>query len=248
MTGAWSPPKEHDPDALWKLVHNRCATGGRPCTFYDRVNDIALLHSLEGRGQYLLIPAHKLAGIETAELLDAGTVNYFAKAWGFRDYVSQSYGQPIPERDLSLAINSSKGRSQNQLHIHLDCLSVPARQALDALGPGLGPQWADLPAMFDGHRYRVMYLADLNASPFRVLAAGLRHPEAEMADHTLVIAPIGQGFALIDDHAHDTDRASGEELQDHTCRIAIPSPSVVVSVASGQREVDNGPHHQTDKP
>ena len=36
----------------------------------------------------------------------------------------------LPRDDIALAINSATARSQNQLHIHVDCLSIPVIEAL----------------------------------------------------------------------------------------------------------------------
>ncbi|GAB6853864.1 CDP-diacylglycerol diphosphatase [Asaia astilbis] len=213
--------KDHDPDALWKIVHEKCAKGAKPCAVYDALRGIALLHSIEGRGQYLLIPTDKVTGIESAAVLRADQPNYFAQAWSYRDRVSASYGLPIPERMLSLAINSSKGRSQNQLHIHLDCLVPEVRAVLDRNDGRIGPNWSILPEPLNGHHYRALYLATLNASPFLILAATLQHPETEMGNHTLVLAPLDEGYVLLDDTAQGLDRASGEELQDHACHGVI---------------------------
>ncbi|NVN04336.1 CDP-diacylglycerol diphosphatase [Asaia spathodeae] len=217
--------KDHDPDALWKIVHQRCAQGTAPCAVYDESRHIALLHSIEGRGQYLLIPTDKVAGMESAALLQANQPNYFAEAWSYRDRVGASYGMPVPETMLSLAINSARGRSQNQLHIHLDCLAPEIRATLDRDASRIGSDWAVLPDTLDGHRYRARYLTSLVASPFLVLAASLRHPETEMGDHTLVVAPLRSGYVLLDDVAQGSDRASGEELQDHACLAVMKAPA-----------------------
>ena len=209
--------KDRDPDILWKLVHQKCAVGLKPCTVYDQGHGFALLHSIEGRGQYLLIPTDKVTGMESVALLREDAPNYFAQAWTYRTRVATDYGQEIPETMLSLAINSSKGRSQNQLHIHLDCIDPSVRALLDRYADRIGPSWSYLPEPINGHAYRALYLATLNGSPFRILAASLAQPEREMGDHTLVLAPLGRGYALLDDVAHDDDRASGEEIQDHAC-------------------------------
>ncbi|WP_336945140.1 CDP-diacylglycerol diphosphatase [Asaia sp. HN010] len=218
--------KDHDPDALWKIVHQKCAQGTKPCTIYDASRHIALLHSIEGRGQYLLIPTDKVTGMESAALLQASQPNYFAEAWSYRDRVGVSYGTSIPETMLSLAINSEKGRSQNQLHIHLDCLAPEIREALDRDASRIGASWMTLPDALDGHRYRARYLTSLDPSPFLVLASSLQHPEMEMGDHTLVVAPLRSGYVLLDDVAQGSDRASGEELQDHACHAVMKTPEV----------------------
>lgn len=223
--------KDHDPDALWKIVHQRCAQGTKPCTVYDESRHIALLHSIEGRGQYLLIPTDKVAGMESAALLQTSQPNYFAEAWSYRDRVGASYGVPIPETMLSLAINSARGRSQNQLHIHLDCLAPEIRATLDRDASRIGPEWSTLPDALDGHRYRARYLASLDASPFLILASSLQHPETEMGNHTLVVAPLRSGYVLLDDVAEASDRASGEELQDHACHAVMKTHEIKAPVA-----------------
>ncbi|AQS87109.1 CDP-diacylglycerol diphosphatase [Neoasaia chiangmaiensis] len=214
---------ERDPDALWKIVHERCAIGGRPCAVYDAKAGYALLHSLEGKGQYLLMPTVRMSGIESPALLQPGTPNYFALAWLERDRVSKAYGVTLPTDALSLAINSKPGRSQDQLHIHIDCMTAETRRSLDAQDGLIGPMWSDLPQAVEGHHYRAIRLPDLDRSPFRVLADSLSSPQTEMRAHTLVVIPTHGSFILLDDAAHGLDRASGEVLQDHACRAFLPA-------------------------
>ena len=52
----------------------------------------------------------------------------------------------MPRDDISLAVNSVYGRSQNQLHIHIDCVRSDVRNALRAAdptirGPGRPSAW-----------------------------------------------------------------------------------------------------------
>ena len=57
----------------------------------------------------------------------------------------QALGRPLPRTVASLALNSPHGRSQHQLHIHIDCLRADVLQALDTHAPAVGMQWAALP-------------------------------------------------------------------------------------------------------
>jgi CDP-diacylglycerol pyrophosphatase len=64
-------------------------------------------------------------------------------------------------------------------------------------------------------------------NPFRVLADGDPQTGGDISKHTLVLVgetfPDGRaGFVLLDDHANlaALDRASGEQLQDHSCAVA----------------------------
>ena len=79
-----------------------------------------------------------------------------------------------------------------------------------------------------GRRYRAMRIegADLSADPFKLLAKTDPTARADMGRETLVA--IGArfngkpGFYLLSDRATlvPLDRASGEDLLDHTCQIA----------------------------
>ncbi|EHH69338.1 CDP-diacylglycerol pyrophosphatase [Gluconobacter morbifer G707] len=207
--------KGHDRNRLWSIVGTQCANdaGHNPCTVYDAKDGYALLKDRNGRGQYLLIPTLRTPGVEDPDLLKPDEPNYFADAWAERGHVAQSYGFPIPDAHLSLAINSRSGRTQDQLHIHVDCLSPYVRTELDK--NMITEDWS-LVSLY-GHPYRAKVVKSLEPSPFRVLAAD------DMSIHTLVVTPAKHGgFILLDDQAHALDFASGEELQDHKCHIDDP--------------------------
>lgn len=241
------PATAHDPDALWKIVHGRCLPSLRanhvpaPCVSVDiargETAGFAVLKDIEGASQYLLIPTGKITGIESPEILAPDATNYFAHAWDAVTLVDARLGRVLPRRDLAVAINSESGRSQNQLHLHVDCISVSARAALDRAATHIGTHWQMLPRRLALHRYRAIWLpgqelGDIN--PFQVLARSLADPDAEMARHTLVLVGAEQhgqpGFILLDGKASALSTTlspriklgsgSGEELEDHSCRIA----------------------------
>ncbi len=83
--------------------------------------------------------------------------------------------QPLPRNVASLALNSPHGRSQHQLHIHVDCLRADVLQALDAHAVALGGRWAPLPVPLRGHQYQARLLpgAELTANPLNLLAYDL---------------------------------------------------------------------------
>lgn len=92
----------------------------------------AALKDIVGIGRTCLIPTARIAGIESPELLDPGTTNYFAAAWQARSFVEQQAGGTIARDWMSLAINSAVARTQNQLHIHVDCLRADVHDALSS--------------------------------------------------------------------------------------------------------------------
>jgi CDP-diacylglycerol pyrophosphatase len=223
-----------NPDKLWEIVDGQCVPDQRdhnapaPCTEValgaGQARGYAVLKDINGPYQYLLIPTARRSGIESPELLAADAPRYFADAWAARKYVEQGYGKALPREALGLAVNSKYGRSQNQLHIHVDCLHSEVRQALRAQLLKIGPQWKRLEIPLMGHYYRAMRIGEpqfLQSNPFALL--GLADAE-EMGRHTLVAAGItfedgSPGFILLDDRADlpTMDRAHGEDLQSHSC-------------------------------
>ena len=76
-----------DPDALWKIVHDRCVPGQiehgdpAPCATVAlaTVGDKgwAVLKDREGATQFLVIPTARIAGIEDRALLAPDATNYW---------------------------------------------------------------------------------------------------------------------------------------------------------------------------
>jgi CDP-diacylglycerol pyrophosphatase len=225
-----------DPDALWRIVHGQCVPDQRahsdpaPCAEVSLAGGWAVLKDRRGATQFLLIPTARVTGIEDPAVLAPDTPNYWQAAWAARGEVLARAGRVLPRDALSLAINAPTGRSQNQLHIHIDCLRPDVRDALRAALPQLGPDWAPLGVTLAGHRYMARRLenADLDGvNPFRLLAAAPQVGAGGIGTWTLVVAgahlPDGKdGFVLLADHADLAagDRGNGEELQDHDCALA----------------------------
>lgn len=228
-------PALADPDALAKIVEGKCVpdqqTNGKPapCVFVDLAGHAAVLKDLVGATQYLLIPTEKVDGLESPDLEKADAPNYFEAAWEARRFMEQSFGKPVPRDVVGLAINSVKGRTQNQFHIHVDCMRTDVLAALKTADASIGTAWAPLPSPLAGHPYQAMRIdgAGLsNVNPFTLLATGIPAASADMGDQTLVAvaATFGDGkdgFYLLTDHVDIThaDLASGEELEDHDCSV-----------------------------
>jgi CDP-diacylglycerol pyrophosphatase len=223
-----------DPDALWKIVGGKCApneaaTGKpAPCLAVDLPTGYAVLKDIRGKTQVLVIPTAKVTGIESPDLLAPHAPNYWQAAWAARSYVARFAGRDTGRADVILAVNSIDGRSQNQLHIHVDCIDPQVRDALQAALPDIGPHWRPLAVDLAGHRYQAMRLDGeaLHANPFDLLADGDPTARSDMGLETLVVAgvqfPGGKpGFVLLSDRADLAagDHGSGEDLMDHTCKV-----------------------------
>ncbi|MCF1469171.1 CDP-diacylglycerol diphosphatase [Agrobacterium vitis] len=217
-----------DPDALWKIVHDKCVVATAPCVRVNSGEHYALLKDQRGVAQHLLIPTDRITGIESPALLDDKTPNFFADAWSERAAVNARLPHPLPRDAVSLAVNAQDARSQNQLHIHIDCLSPDAHAVLTKIANDIGTGWAPLPVAVAGHQFIAMKvegdtLAGYN--PFLALAKTLKDPSTEMASHNLVVVGAsfasGPGFIILTDVAPAAivGFSGGEDVQDHSCQI-----------------------------
>lgn len=233
-------------DILWNNVHGRCVPDmlahgvPAPCVSVDLTggehDGFVVWKDAKGISQYLVLPTQKITGIESPALLSAHARNYFADAWTTTALVNQRLHRTLPRTDFALAVNAISGRTQNQLHIHIDCIQPEVKSLLAQTASGIGTSWQAMPVRLAGHSYRAMWLpgAELGPrNPFQLLAGSLSNPAREMAGHTLVLAGAerkGQpGFVLLDRKApmFAVDIApwirlgfgSGEELEDHSCRV-----------------------------
>jgi CDP-diacylglycerol pyrophosphatase len=137
----------------------------------------------------------------------------------------------LPRDWISLALNSADGRSQNQLHIHIDCVRADVRESLLRSAADLGPVWAPFPHPLAGHPYLAMAVEgeDLGAiNPIQLLADQVPAAREDMGPHTLVMVGAylrdgRPGFIFLAGRADPAvqNMGSGEELQDHT---ACPPP------------------------
>ena len=229
-----------DPDALWKIVHDECVPDQQqnsdpaPCALVDEregdAKGYAVLKDIVGATQYLLIPTARVPGIESALLLAPDAPNYFADAWRERGFTERAEGSPLPRQAISLAINSAFARSQNQLHIHIDCIRADVAAVLQRQFGAIGDSWAPLPEPLAGHSYWAIRVLgdDLDRiDPFTLLADGVPGAREAMGKQTLVVvgaefADSRPGFIILTDRANPAtgDKAAGEELQDHNCAIA----------------------------
>jgi CDP-diacylglycerol pyrophosphatase len=98
----------------------------------------AVLKDLVGATQFLVIPTDRISGIESPTLLEPDATDYFAAAWRTRSFVDVRAGADIPRDWMSLVVNSALARTQNQLHIHVDCVRADVREALADASPMSG--------------------------------------------------------------------------------------------------------------
>lgn len=227
-----------DPDMLWKTVSGECLLhygqdgNPSPCVQLDPRPEAgyALLKDHVGVAQFLVIPTTRVTGVESPALLAEGAPNYWEYAWQAKAFVEKRLPRPLKRDEVALAVNSVFGRSQNQLHIHVDCIRADVRDSLHRDTAEIGTEWAPLRQGLRGHRYWAMRIAgrDLgDNNPFKLLAGRMDDARQHMDRHTLVLTGAvfedgSEGFILLADQIDPltADRASGEELLDHDCALA----------------------------
>jgi CDP-diacylglycerol pyrophosphatase len=228
------------PDALWTIVHGQCVLDQKaisfpaPCRLVDLKGRYAVLKDLVGATQYLVIPTDRISGIESPAILSPDSPNYWEAAWQARRLVAESAGKPVPRDDIALAINPPASRSQNQLHIHVDCVRRDVRDALREAEAKIGPTWTPFDFPLTGERYLAMRVESEDLSqinPFRLLADNNPAAAADMGAQTLVVVGASfadgrNGFYLLNDHVDlpMRDWAHGEALLDHACAVLKPIP------------------------
>jgi CDP-diacylglycerol pyrophosphatase len=209
--------------ALWRIVDTGCGAAtavpspGLEC---DVARGYAVLKDRCGPTHYLVLPTARRVGIESPELLRPEEPNYLALAWAERWRSLGARTAAVDAADVGLAVNSRYGRSQSQLHVHIDFVRPDVRAALAALPR---PIAAGTRVELMGHRYRVDPLGGLAGDPIaRVVRAWGATDDGERARLTLaVVGDDGGGVLLLSDRADlaALDRGHAEELlRERDCR------------------------------
>ena len=118
------------------------------------------------------------------------------------------------------ALNPRHARSQDQLHIHIECLRRDVAHALQTAAPRIRDTWSSVDVgAWAYEAMRVMGEEVDGADPFELLADKLPAAKLAMGDYTLVLAGMefneGPGFILLAGKG-----PAGELLLDSTCAIA----------------------------
>ena len=180
----------------------------------------AVLAAPGGGAHYLLVPTRTMAGIESSELLDPDAPNHFAEAWHARGLINAFVGHDAPRTVIGLAVGIAQSRTQDQFHIHIECLQQDTFKALRASAENVSDVWS--PITIAGSTYQALRItADgLDASNLFELLATLS-PDARhhMGNYTLIVAGMqfkdAPGFVVLAGTG-----PSGEILLDSTCAVA----------------------------
>ncbi|WP_213805676.1 CDP-diacylglycerol diphosphatase [Granulicella sp. dw_53] len=221
-----------DPNALWAIVHDGCVKEEQahgkptPCSAVDLKDGWAVFKDKRGKTQVLLIPTTRVTGIEDPQILRPNAPNYWQAAWDANLYVQQRAPRMLRRDELALAINSKDARSQDQLHIHVDCVRVDVHNQLHAEQVHLSEAWSDLTVNGAAYRARTLSRDELHDDNVFELVEKQLPPGEGMDQETVVITganlPLGkEGFdVLVGRGGVGGNSGGGESLQDHACEIA----------------------------
>lgn len=219
-------------DALRQIVQDHCVVNWTqhkdpaPCERVSLVNakgdksGYAVLTDRKGGAHYLLIPTQTMSGTESGELLDPETPNFFALAWHARDLITKFVGHEVPRTAVGLAVNTAHARTQNQFHIHIECVRQDVFDALRTAAERLTDTLT--PVSIAGSTYQALRIMgqDLDGSnPFELLATLNPDARHHMGNYTLVVAGMqfksGPGFAVLTGTG-----PTGELLLESSCAVA----------------------------
>ena len=240
---AWSLPAHADPDALWRIVHDGCVPhfeagqGPTPCVALDLnggvYEGVAILKDLIGVAQMLAIPTRRITGIEDPQMLATDAPSVFADGWNAKgDVEARLGGRALPRQAVALVINSQYARTQQQLHVHVDCVRVDVDKALKDYAPALDDRWRAMTVPLNGHVYLARRLLSDNlfqSEPLlRLVADGLPDAEARMGAMSMGVVGAAfdgkPGFILLANVFSLEGGGHAEDLQDHDCAIARTAP------------------------
>jgi CDP-diacylglycerol pyrophosphatase len=230
-----------DSMALWRIVHDAClphveaGEGPKPCETIDLsdgvAEGVAILKDLVGVAQMLAIPTRRITGIEDPQMLAPDAPKVFADGWRAKTLVEARLGHPLPREAVALSINSKWARSQEQLHVHIDCVAQSVAATLASYSASLDEAWRAMPEPLHGRVYfaRRLDSVDLDdAAPLQLLADGLEGAKANMGAYSLAVVGATfdgkPGFVLLADTFSLEGGGHAEDVQDHDCKIARLAP------------------------
>lgn len=235
--GCQSKPVVKRSDALWNIVSNQCVPKKiqgqkpEPCdevTFVKgQEQGYVVLKDRNGPLQYLLMPVAKITGVESPEILTTNEPNYMYESWVARSYMIKRYGAAIPDDEISLAINSQLGRSQNHLHVHISCIRPDVKKIINNNLSKITSKWSNLSVEIFNHKYRVIKITEAELKQkniFSLVAEDISDGPENMNQFGVAMLAVknnkkSHDFVVMTSRADllKLNRGSVEEIQDHLC-------------------------------
>lgn len=220
-------------DVLWAalktcVLAKRLANRTFPCLSVDLGDGdrpgSAVLRAPGEPTHSVVMPTDTVPGLEAPVLRGPRGAAYWRAALAARPLVSDVLKGRLTPAEVGLAVNSARGRSQDQLHIHLDCLRPSVLKAIRAHGRQVRHTWGRFPVPLAGDHYYALRVPEAEAAQFNPFAAlhtlpGAR-PDLHRTSFAALATPPGDpepGYILL---AYRAPSASAEDVMDHSCTVA----------------------------
>ncbi|MET0430682.1 MAG: CDP-diacylglycerol diphosphatase [Microvirga sp.] len=220
-------------DVLWAalktcVLAKRLANRTFPCLSVDLGDGdrpgSAVLRAPGEPTHSVVMPTDTVPGLEAPVLRGPRGTAYWRAALAARPLVSDVLKGKLTPAEVGLAVNSARGRSQDQLHIHLDCLKPSVLAALKAHGRQIRTAWSRFPVPLAGDRYFALRVPEAEAARFNPFAALHTLPGGRPNLHRTSFAAVAtlpgdpeRGILLL---AYRVPSASAEDVMDHSCAVA----------------------------
>jgi len=179
-----------------------------------------LIKSPLHRTEFLVAPITAVAGLESPSARSTDSAQLWNRAWEARQKVEARLGHGLPRSAVGLAVNSRIERSQDQLHIHVDCLLESVERTLALDGPKQDAGWQPFPLILKGRPYWIMAVDEPDLRTTNVVGlvvAGLPQARHTMDDLNVLVAgatlaDARPGFYILVNWGR-----AAEHLLDHRC-------------------------------
>jgi CDP-diacylglycerol pyrophosphatase len=189
-------------DALWAVVRS-CVVAKQtlgtalPCLKVDLTEGaeqgFVVLRAPLSSTHTLVVPTARVEGTESRALTKPEAAAYWRAALDSARFVVDALPGRISIADVGFAINARTGRSQDQLHIHLDCVRPGVQAALKRRGAGLNERWKRLAFALEGQRYWAMKIGPGQIREQNLFQSLARLPGGTQAAGSPTIAVISAG-------------------------------------------------------
>ena len=234
--------------ALWTIVHERCVphfdAGEGPKPLRER-------RSLAPRGQRRrAAEGPQSASRSTSPSRPAGSrgSRTLSSSRPTRPAISLSpgrrgarsrggCGRTLPREAVGVAVNSAFARSQDQLHLHVDCMDKDVVDALSAYQDALDEQWRVMTVALKGRHYWARRLEFRPIFRRRAVPLARRRPGGREGSHGF--GDAGRRSARISPASPASffspiTRSSRPAAAARICRITIAKPKSGRQIAVGQ--------------
>jgi CDP-diacylglycerol pyrophosphatase len=224
--------------ALWEVVRtcivNHTVTGfAFPCLEVNTADGedrgFVVLRRPFGSFDTVLAPTKQVVGVDDPWLRTNEAPNYFEDAWNARSFLDELQRRPLGHEDVALAVNSQLTRTQDQLHIHIGCISPLARRAIGSVAPELSDSgWTLASSRTHGPKIwarRIEQKTLEGVNLFRLAAEGIPDGAGKLGQLGIVVAgsELADGrdgfvaLAWLDEAAMPSRKLAAEEFLDPRC-------------------------------